>query len=251
MTELKQFSNKFAFITGANKGIGRAIAIELAKKGAIIIIQYNTDQAGAKKVCKEIDAIGSKAYSFQADLTKEKNRLKLKENILNITKKLDVFVNNVGLFEDDDGTSASVETLEKLFSIHAITVVRMCNLLYPLLSKDASIINISSIHGIIARPHATGYSASKSATHSITQSLAQAYAPIRVNTISPGPVETSMWTNESSQIKKSVAQRTLLKRFAEPEEIAKVVVFLASQDSSYITGTNIVVDGGALLYQSD
>jgi len=251
MTESKQFSNKFALITGASKGIGRSIAIELAKKGAILIIQYNSDQKGAKKVCKEIEALGSKAYSFQADLTKEKDRLKLKEEILNVTKKLDVLVNNAGLFKDTDGPSASVETLEKLFSIHAINIVRLCNLLYSSLSKDESIINISSIHGIMARPHALAYSASKSATHSITQSLAQAYAPIRVNTISPGPVETDMWVEESLKIKKSVAQRTLLKRFAKPEEITKVVAFLASQDSSYITGANIVVDGGALLYQPE
>lgn len=242
----KIFLNKFALITGASRGIGKAIALEFAKKGATVIITYHSDSSAAEIVCREVKKLGSKCYSIKADLSEEKERLNLKKSVLKITNRIDILVNNAGIFDDTDGTDASLDTLNKLFALHSIAVARLCSLFRPLLSKQASIINISSIHGVHARPHAMAYSASKAATLSITQSLAQELAPIRVNTVSPGPVETDQWGNDK-KLMNSVSQKILLKRFGQPEEIAKVVAFLASDDASFITGTNIIVDGGNLL----
>jgi len=248
MPKLNTFSDKIALVTGASKGIGKAIALELSSKGAIVIIHYYKDSIEAESVCKEIKSNGGKAYAVQANLTEEKDRISLKNAVTKIANKLDILVNNAGMFYDNDNFNSATETFDKLLALHVTAVARLCSLFKPILSKDASIINISSIHGIIAKEHAIAYSASKAATNSLTQSLAQAYAPIRVNSISPGPVETDMWNTVDKKTIASVAQETLLKRFGKPIEIAKVVAFLASVDASYITGANIVVDGGTLLY---
>ncbi len=244
MAESKPFLGKFALVTGASRGIGKAVALELAKKGATVIVHYHTHSSDA--TCKEITKHSSKSYAIKANLASEQERRNLKKSVKKITGRVDILVNNAGIFDETDGADTSAETLNNLFALHAVAVARICALFKPILSKDASIINISSIHGIIARPHAMAYSASKAATHAITQSLAQAYAPIRVNTVSPGPVETDMWGNDQRLIR-AVSKDILLKRFGKPEEVAKVVAFLASSDASYMTGANIVVDGGTLL----
>ncbi|RJQ15605.1 SDR family oxidoreductase [Candidatus Woesearchaeota archaeon] len=236
----------YAVITGASTGIGKAIAMELSKK-ATVIITYNKSEKEADAVCKLIASKGGKAFKIKADLRNETERVKLKNEIVKITKQVDVLVNNAGIFLDD-GPDVSDKDLQDYFALHAIATARMCSLLKPFLTKNASIINIASIHGMLARPHALGYCASKAAVHAITQALAQEYAPIRVNTLSPGPVDTPMWAEDDKKTIADVAKRTLLKRFAKPEEIAKVVSFLAF-DAMYITGSNIVADGGALLYR--
>ena len=232
----RNFKGKVALITGASSGIGKAIAQEFIRRGATVIVHYHKDEKTAKGISQNI---------VQADLSKEEERLKLKIQVQKITKHIDVLVNNAGFFDETDGPNVSSKSLDKLFSVHATAVIRLCSLLHPLMNNNSNIINISSIHGIHSRPHAIGYSASKAATHSITVGLAQCYAPIRVNTVSPGPVFTPMWGNTTKDIKVA-GEKSLLKRFGKPEEIAKVVAFLASEDASYITGTNIIVDGGTL-----
>jgi 3-oxoacyl-[acyl-carrier protein] reductase len=241
------FKNKVVLITGANTGIGKAIALDLARRGATVIIHYYKDQALADKVCKEIKSYGSKAYSVQADLIDENARVKMAKELLKFTKKLDILVNNAGSYFDDDGLNISAANLSNYFAIHTIAPLRLAVLLHPIMHNKSTIVNISSRQGIVPRHDFLGYGASKAAMHSITQSLAQGYAPIRVNTVSPGPVETAMWKGDDKKTKDAAAQKTILKRFAKPEEIAKVVAFLASDDSSYITGANIIVDGGALV----
>jgi 3-oxoacyl-[acyl-carrier protein] reductase len=233
----QNLKGKVALVTGASRGIGKAIAKELSSRGATVIAHYYSNEKSARAVSK---------HAVKADLSKEKDRLALKVQVQKITKRIDILVNNAGFFDETDGPDVSSDSLDKLFSVHATAVLRLCSLLHPLMDNNSSIINISSIHGIHARPHAIGYSASKAAMHSITQSLAQCYAPIRVNTISPGPVFTPMWGDTTRNIK-IAGEKTLLKRYAMPEEIAKVVAFLASDDASYITGINLPVDGGTLM----
>ena len=233
----KNLSGKLALVTGASSGIGKAIAEELIKRGATVIVHYNNNKKAAIKISKNI---------VQADLSLEEDRVKLVNQVKKLTKRIDILVNNAGFFDETDGPDIKSENLDKLFSLHVVAALRLCSLLHPLMNDNTAIINISSIHGVHARPHAIGYSASKAAIISITESLAQCYAPIRVNAVSPGPIFTPMWGDTTRNVK-SAGEKTLLKRFAKPEEIAKVVVFLASDDSSYITGANIIVDGGALL----
>ncbi len=246
MTNQNNLIGKIALVTGASSGIGKAIALELAKHGADLIITYNTNSKGAEDISKKIRLLSGHAYVIKSDLSKESDRLNLKKEIYKITKKLDILVNNAGFFNENDGPDLSSGEMEKIFSVHAIATLRVCSMVHPLMNKNSSIINISSIHGVHPQAHTIVYGASKSAMNSLTISLAQTYAPIRVNTISPGYTETPMWGNDKKLIKK-LAKETLLKRFGSPEEIAKVALFLASEDSSYITGANIIVDGGALI----
>jgi 3-oxoacyl-[acyl-carrier protein] reductase len=247
MTQQLDFKNKIALVTGANTGIGKAIAFELGKRGATVIVHYYKDSSSAEKVCKEINSYGSKAYSIQADLIEEKARVIFVKEVLKKTKKVDILVNNAGCYYDNDGLNISPENFQNYFSLHTIAPLRLSVMLHPIMNKNSTIINIASRQSVVPRHDFLGYGASKAAMHSITQSLAQGYAPIRTNTVSPGPVETDMWKDDDKKTKDSAAQKTILKRFAKPEEIAKVVAFLASDDSSYITGANIIVDGGALV----
>ena len=238
---------KYALVTGASKGIGKAVALDLAKSGVNIIIHYNSDKKSAEELSQEIKKIGRESFFFSAELSQESERKKLVEFIKSKTSKLDILVNNVGYFDDNDSIDAKSEVYDKVFSVHVTAIARLCSMLKSLIPKTGSIINISSIHGIVGHPHAYIYSASKAAVISLTQSLAKELTPIRVNTVSPGAVETPMWEPLDDITRKSVGDLAIMKRFGKPEEVAKVVSFLASEDASFITGTNIVVDGGRLI----
>jgi 3-oxoacyl-[acyl-carrier protein] reductase len=229
---------RFALVTGASRGIGKAIALDLAKNGFLVFVNYLHDEKAALSIAKEC-----KGLAIKADVSKEADRLALVATIKKNTKTLNVLVNNAGRYDGDD----SEDTFNSLMALNVVAIARLCSLLKPIMPKDASIINIGSIHGIQGQPHALAYSASKAAVHSITQSLAIAYAPIRVNTVSPGPVLTDAWKGTTKEYRENRVQEILLKRFGRPEEVAKAVTFLASSDASFITGINLVVDGGNLL----
>jgi 3-oxoacyl-[acyl-carrier protein] reductase len=247
MVSSNSLNGKFAIVTGASSGIGAATSLELARRGASVVIHYFKDSKGAERVRKEAESFGVKAFCVSADLSLETDRVALKDKILKLTKKVDILVNNAGFFDDSDSPEVSSEVADRLFAVHSTAVLRLCALLKPSFSKDASVINVASISGMLSRPYSLAYSASKAGVISLTQGLAQSYAPVRVNSVSPGPVDTSMWDTSSKKEKAVAANNTLLKRFGRPEEIAAVIVFLASDESSYITGANILVDGGALL----
>lgn len=242
-------SNKgFVLVTGGNKGIGRACVLEFARGGFNVIIHYNSDKKSAENVKLEINSLGVKSLIVKADLSVDKERIALFSSVSKVTNSLSVLVNNAGFFDNDDGVNVSDKVSTKLFSVHATATSRLCSLLKPLMNDNSSIVNVSSIHGIFPEFHALAYSASKAAMISITQSLAKALAPIRVNCVSPGPVMTDMWDKDTDKkIIDSYINRIPLKRFAIPEEIARVIFFLSSKDASFITGSNIVVDGGMLI----
>lgn len=246
-----KLKNKVALITGAGKGIGKAIAIEFAKEGANIIINYNKSREGAEKVKNKIEKTGSKVIVIKADVSKKEEIEEMIEKTLNEFKRIDILVNNAGVISAAPLQELTEEDWDKIMDVNLKGVFLCSKAVSKIMIKQKSgkIINISSIYGsIFGAEYVMHYCASKAGVANLTKSLAQVLAPhIQVNSISPGNIDTEMTRRAGDDFIKKVIEKTPLKRLGKPEEIAKVAVFLASSDSDFITGQNIVVDGGLSL----
>lgn len=243
-----KLQNKVALITGSSRGIGKAIALLFAKEGAKVIINYTKSKEKADEVVEEILKLGSEAVAVQADVSDE-NQVK---NMINIAVKkfgkIDILVNNAGIVFDIPFKEKTVEQWQQTLGINLIGVFLMCKHCIPYMNGEGSrIINISSTNGLYAvSSDSMDYDASKAGVISITKSLAQELAPeILVNCIAPGWVDTDINKYLPEDYVKSEIEKIGVKRFGRPEEIANTALFLASEDSSFITGTTIVVDGGS------
>ncbi len=240
---------KVVLITGASKGIGKATAIEFAKKDYNVVINYSNDDAKAQKV-KEyiIENYDVDVMLYKADVSKEDEVKKMVGEIINHFGKIDVLVNNAGIAIDTTFEDKTVENFKRTLDVNLIgqfiCAKEVSN--YMLKEKRGSIINISSTNGFETYyPYSMDYDASKAGVISLTHNLAVQFAPtIRVNSVAPGWVNTEMNKELDADYVKEECEKIFLGRFAEPKEIAKVVVFLASDDASYINGEIIRVDGG-------
>lgn len=249
----KDFTDKVVLVTGASRGIGRAIALEFASRGAHVIINhlgtriYTDDQEGADYVLKLIKSKNGKASIFQADITNESDLENLRAYIQSEFGKIDVLVNNAGIvFDTDYFNKTSSEWVDTL-QTNLIAPFNLSKLLFPLFAKNGSIINIGSTNGLHAfSEFSADYDASKSGLIQLTKIMAQKFAEknIRVNCVCPGWANTDMNKGLSPEYIAEVSSKIYMKRFADPTEIAKPVVFLASEEASYVTGSIIVVDGG-------
>ncbi|MGL5615499.1 MAG: elongation factor P 5-aminopentanone reductase [Sarcina sp.] len=246
MSELR---GKVAIVTGGSKGIGKAIALELAKNGASVVINYSNDDDAANDTINEIKDIGAFAIAIKASI----GTIKGCETLINETiakfGKLDILVNNaaiskVGLFMDN-----SYEEIDELLNIN-LKGTMICSKLAitELLNNKGTIINISSIWGNVGASCEVLYSTSKGAINLFTKSLAKELAAmgVRVNAVAPGVINTEMNSWMSSEEKESLEEEIPMNRFGETSEIAKAVLFLASENSSYITGQVLTIDGGML-----
>ncbi|HEX9151714.1 MAG TPA: SDR family oxidoreductase [Flavobacterium sp.] len=243
MTKLE---NKVALITGGNSGIGYAAAAELVAQGATVIVTGRNKEA-LTKAENELNITG--IVADQADL-------KSIDNLVNEVKskfgKLDIVFLNAGIASFAPVESASEEHYDSIMNVNVKGVYFTVQKLLPILNDGASIIFNTSINAGIGMPNSSVYAASKGAVLSFNRVFATELAPrkIRVNAVSPGPVETPLYgklglnKEEVEGFGAVLGGKILLKRFAQPSEIAKTVSFLASDDSSFITGTEIVVDGG-------
>jgi 3-oxoacyl-[acyl-carrier protein] reductase len=249
-TNSKKLTGKVAVVTGASKGIGAAIAKALGAEGAAVVVNYSSSKADGEKVAKEIAARGSKAVAVQANLSKPEEIERLFDRSKEVFGRLDILVNNAGIYE--------FSPLEKLTSEHFHKQFNL-NVLGLLLSSQAaakqfdgaggSIINVSSIVSTLAVPESAVYSGTKGAVDAITRALAAELGPrrIRVNAIRPGMVETEGFRSAGiadSEARKQVEALTPLRRIGQPRDIAGAAVFLASEDSSWITGETFVISGG-------
>lgn len=241
--------NKNALITGGTRGIGEAIAREFAKKGYNLIINYVNSKEKAEKLKNELEEkYNIKVLTSQADLADEKAI----ENMVDIAIKkfgiIDVLVNNAGIVIDKEFEDRTIEDWKQILNINLIAPFILTKLIGKEMVKNKSgaIINISSTNGINTYyPTSVDYDASKSGLISLTYDSAVELAPyVRVNCIAPGWVNTEMNKELPEDFVKEETERILVKRFAEPEEIAKVATFLASDDASFINSTVIKVDGG-------
>ncbi len=241
--------NQIVLITGGTRGIGEAIVKEFAKQGYNIVINYVKSTEKAKKLKEELEkTYNVKVLTIRANLSNESEIKRLVDESINKFGRIDVLVNNAGIVIDKEFEDRTVEDFRKTLEINLIAPFLLTKLIGKemLKQKSGSIINISSTNGIDTYyPISVDYDASKSALINLTYNSAVQFSPyVRVNCIAPGWVNTEMNKELPEDFIKDETDKILLKRFAEPEEIAKVVTFLASKEASFINSTVIKVDGG-------
>ena len=237
---------RIALVTGASKGIGRAIAIELARNGHNVAVNYNKDEAEANKVVEEIKKIGGDAFAVKADISKFDECAAMLEEVRKKYGRLDVLVNNAGATRDKSLFNMSKEEWDFVINVNLTGAYNVTKNALALMKGGSRIISISSIVGLNGNSGQSNYSASKAGLIGFTKSLAKELGKrgITVNAIAPGFIETDM-TKELSFIRKKIMLTMVpLSRAGKPEDIANVVGFLASEKSAYITGEVIRVDGG-------
>lgn len=247
---MNKLSGKVAYITGASKGIGEAIAIELGKLGASVIVGFNNDLEGVKRVVNTIKENNGYAVALKGDISKSNDILDIKDFIEKKFGKLDILVNNAGISNLGLFMDYSLDDIDNLINVNLTGTMKLTNALFDLIreGKNQSIINISSIWGNVGASCEVLYSASKGGINLFTKALAKEVASlgIRVNAVAPGVINTKMNSWLKDEEKKDLEDEIPLNRFGETSEISKVVAFLCSDDSSYLTGQIITVDGGML-----
>ena len=241
--------NKNVLVTGGTRGIGEAIVREFAKKGYDIIINYVKSNKKAEKLKCELETtFNIKVLPIQADLSNETEINHMVDVAIKEFGKIDVLVNNAGIDIDKDFEDRTIDDWKQTLDINLIAPFVLTKLIGKemLKQKSGAIINISSTNGLNTYyPTSVDYDASKSGLISLTYDSAVQFAPyVRVNCIAPGWVNTEMNKELPEDFVKDETERILVKRFGEPEEIAKVVAFLASEDASFVNSTVIKVDGG-------
>lgn len=242
-----KLDDQVAVVTGASRGIGAAIASEMAAAGAKVIINYSQSADHAEKVKSAIISTGGTAEIFQADVSHEEDVKALINFAVEKFGQLDILVNNAGIVSDKDWNQKTVEEWHKLLSTNLIGQFLTAKYAEAHLRKShGKIINISSTNANNTySPYAMDYDASKAGVSSLTKNLALAFAPdVRVNAILPGWVDTEMNKDLPVDYMEGERQKIFVKRIGKPSEIAKVAVFLASDDASYVNGALIEVDGG-------
>lgn len=243
-----RFKEKVILITGSSRGIGRATAIAFAHEGANIAVNYVKDKSAAEQTVAEIKALGVDAIAVQADVASENDVRKMVEEVIAQFGRIDILVNNAGIVFDVPILEKTVDQWERTLRVNLIGTFLCTKYVVPHMKGNvgASIINISSTNGLDSlSPESADYDASKSGVISLTKNFAQALAPdIRVNTIAPGWINTDINKDLSEKYVESETEKIALKRWGRPEEIAKAVLYLASEDASFVTGATLVVDGG-------
>ena len=239
-------SGKVALVTGASRGIGKAIAIELARNNANVIVNYSRDEKGAVKVVEEIKNIGRECIALKADVSNFDEVTAMFGIVKKKFGRLDILVNNAGITMDRTLRKMTQDEWNKVIEVNLNSIYNMTKNALPLLQKNSHIISISSIVGIFGNFGQTNYAASKAGIIGFTKSLAKELGKhgITVNAIAPGFIESDM-TNKIPFIRKKIIQWMVpLKRTGLPEEVAYAVAFLASENARYITGEVISVNGG-------
>ena len=243
--------NKVALITGATRGIGKEIALELAANGFDIAVKYRSEQAGMEELKKEIEKNNVRCEFVKADVANFEDCESMVKETIEKFGKIDVLVNNAGITKDGLIMRMKKEDFESVIDVNLTGTFNVTRNVIPHMLKQRSgrIINVSSVVGVAGNAGQTNYSASKAGIIGFTKSLAKEVASrnILVNAIAPGFIDTDMTSVLSDAVKEGINAQIPLKRMGTPKEVAKVVKFLSSEDSSYVTGQVVNIDGGMVM----
>lgn len=239
---------KVALVTGASKGIGSAIAKKLAALGAFVIVNYNGSEKRAEDVVAQIKEQGGNAVSFQCNVADYQAAGEMVQEVIRTWQRIDILVNNAGITRDNLIMKMSEEEFDAVLATNlkgAFNTIRH-TARQMLKQKSGKIINISSVSGVLGNAGQANYAASKAGVIGLTKSVARELASrgINVNAIAPGFVETEMTEALSDSVKEGAVAQIPFRRFGKPEDIAEAAAFLASDQSAYMTGQVLCVDGG-------
>jgi len=244
-------TNKIALVTGGSRGIGRSIVQHLADQGASVAFTYRSRKEEADSLVAELQAKGSKAITYQSDAANTAQASEVVQAVIKDFGRLDILVNNAGITKDGLLMRMSEQDWDNVISTNLKGVFNFTKAAYgQLMSQRAGkIINISSVVGVIGNPGQANYVASKAGVIGFTKSVAKELASrnIQVNAIAPGFIETDMTEKLNEKQKEAILGIIPMKRMAKPEEVSKIVCFLASEDANYITGQTLCVDGGMVM----
>lgn len=245
----KGLEGKVAIVTGARRGIGRAIALKLAKEGASVVVT-DLSKDDCEAVVKEIKGLGSNGLAMKLDVTNEKDVKRVVESTKKKFGRIDILVNNAGIFIQEDLEKMDSSTINKIIDVNLKGAVSFIKQVIPIMKKQryGKIINIASIAGFVSFEKSSIYCATKGAMVNMTRELAVELGKYRINVngVAPGVIETKMTEGllKDKKTKSELLKNIPYGRTGKPEDIANAVAFLASDESEYITGETIVVDGG-------
>jgi 3-oxoacyl-[acyl-carrier protein] reductase len=246
---MSKLKGKVAVVTGASKGIGAAIAKSLAAEGASVVVNYASSKSGAKTVVDSITAAGGKAVAVGGDVSKASEAQGIIDAAIKNYGRLDVLVNNSGVYEFSPIEGVTEDQFHRLFNINVLGLLLTTQAALKHIGAGGSIINVGSVVSRVTPPDSSVYTGTKGAVDAITGVLARELGPkkIRVNTINPGMVETEGVQSAGflgTDFEKSLVAQTPLGRIGQPGDIASIAVFLASEDSGWLTGEQILAGGG-------
>lgn len=241
---MMKLSGKVALVTGGNSGIGLAVARRFAEEGARVFITGRREAQLAEAVA----LIGGQAEAIQGDITRTDDLARLFDTLGTRAGRLDILVNSSGVSEPASLEETTEEHIDRAFNLNVRAMVLTVQHAVRLMGEGGSIVLLGSVAGAIANPGYGSYSASKAAVRSYARTWNSELAPrgIRVNTLSPGPTNTPMFDRASDEVRQTLTARIPAKRLGHPEEVAAAALFLASDESSYISGTELVIDGGMI-----